>query len=806
MSQLSPSFNPSPLHAYDDEPVHLGERIQPHGVLLVLESVGWTIVKASQNSADYLNHTPNALIGTALSSWLEPHSIALIKEHQRREDQRPLYLSLTFALTKGAKRFDTYMHQVNESVILELEPGHELTAVELTSIQHSVTQSIAHLRTIPDLTQFLQAAVEAIQILSGYERVMIYQFDEQQAGSVVAETQATNGQAYLGLHYPATDIPKRVRDLYQQGMMRLVPHLSAPPVVLHSRHSLAQALPQGDRPNPDESAKRPSSHHSDCPTDSPINLSRSILRAVDPCCVDYHQNMGVEAFWVIALVNSGTLWGLIACHHSTAKPVPVPIRMACETLGQLIAAEVTSKIREEDIAYLNSLKVIQSDFVSSIAEAEDFKQALIHPQPRLLDLVSAKGAIVCLDQDVTLVGQTPNRQEVQALIEWTLSCEAHNSLFHTSCLSDHYPDAQTFKEKGSGVLILTISRLRRYLIIWFRPEVIQTVNWAGDPTTAVRTIENEQGQITLGPRSSFTQWKEMVTATALPWKKVELENALDLKNAIVGIVLNKADKLAQVNLELARSNRELDSFAYAASHDLKEPLRGITNFSNIIIRRYADKLDEAGVKRLKTLVRLAQRMDMLIDALLQFSRLGQTDLNRTTTDLDQLLQKVIDDMTTGWSDERLAPLITVVKPLPTMRCDAVLISDVFSNLISNAAKYTDHDRACIEIGWLWPQEYNETHLESNPDLLSEPPTYILEGRVQAPILYVKDQGIGIQKRHFQNIFKLFKRLHERDRYGGGSGVGLTITQRIIERHNGHIWVGSTYGTGTTFYFTLGLIT
>ncbi|MEM9216482.1 MAG: ATP-binding protein [Cyanobacteria bacterium P01_F01_bin.150] len=781
MSQASPPFRQPILDSYDNILVHLNELIQSYGVLLVLRPADLTIVRASQNSQDYLQISPSDLVGQSLSSFLCEDSRELIMHSQQHLKHRPIYLSLSAILADGPKRFDAHLHRMDESIILELEPGHSLTAMDVTSIQYSVARAIANLRAVSGLKAFLQAAVEEIQVMTDYERVLIYQFDDQHAGSVVAETivesQSSNQlPSYLGLHFPATDIPKLVRGFYQQGMVRYVPSLSTVSVPLSAAES--QNL---------------------------LDLSHSILRAVDSCCVEYHQNINVEAFFIIALVNNGSLWGLIACHHPTPKSLSVPVRSACETIGQLVAAEVTSKSRDEDLAYLNALKKLQSDFVRSIANATDFKQALIHPQPRLLDLVSATGVAVCLDRDVTLMGQTPNHEDVEALIEWTLSCDAHGSLFHTNCLTKHYADGQAFKDTGSGVLILTISPLRRYLIIWFRPEVIQTVDWAGDPAIAVQAVENEQGEMTLGPRSSFAQWKETVAATSLPWKEVELENALDLKNAIVGIVLNKADKLAQVNLELARSNRELDSFAYAASHDLKEPLRGITNFSNIILRRYADQLDDTGVKRLQTLVRLAQRMDMLIDALLQFSRLGQADLKQTSTDLNKLLQKVIEDLNIGWSDDRLAPLITITKPLPTLDCDAVLISDVFSNLISNAVKYTDQNQARIEIGWLWPNEYKETYLATDSPLLSEPPMAILGDHTEVPILYVKDRGIGIRQRHFQSIFKLFKRLHERDRYGGGSGVGLTITRRIIERHSGHIWVESVYGKGTTFYFTLGYI-
>ncbi|MEO0455059.1 MAG: ATP-binding protein [Cyanobacteria bacterium P01_A01_bin.114] len=753
---------------HDYYPVHLMGVIQSHGVLIALEENTLTILQVSQNSQDYLGVAPQALLGCSLSVLLQAASIEQLRQSLRACTDRPGYQLLSVTVSGKLESFDSFVHLANGQIVLELEPADERTGAELLSIQNTVAQGATRLRKIKDMTAFLQGAVEALQTLSGYERVMIYQFDAKQAGSVVAEVKPADEPSYLGLHYPATDIPALVRQLYQTGIQRFIPDLSAPQVgLIAAEHPL---------------------------TKTPLDLSQSILRGVDACCIEYHQNMNVAAFWVVALVKDNQLWGLMTGHHQTAKPLAYPVRSACELLGQLVAAELGSKVNEDEVRYLTKLKAIQSDFVASIAAAEDFKQALIHPEPRLLDLVNAKGAAVCLDQDVTLVGKTPSLEQVQSLIDWALTT-VHDGLFHTDCLSKQYPAALAFKTVASGVVILKISPLRRYLIFWFRPEVLQTVNWAGDPQSSVS--KTDSGRVVFSPRTSFEQWQETVVATALPWQAAELENAEDLKSAIVGIVLNKADELAQINLDLERSNRELDSFAYAASHDLKEPLRGITNFANILIRRHGSDLDETGINRLKTLVRLAQRMDALIDALLRFSRLGQTELNQQPTDLELLLQAVIEVLTVshldGTGETDGTPQIKIPRRLPTVTCDSMLISEVFSNLISNALKYTDKPCPLIEIGYLTVDEWQR----SSPN--DEVPA---AGSIAGPIFYVKDDGLGIHARHFQNIFRLFKRLHERDAYGGGTGVGLTLTQKIIERHGGHIWVTSTYGKGSEFYFLL----
>ena len=760
MQPSDPLHSPGRLQQdHESFPVHLMGLTQPHGVLMVLEQSTFIITQISENAASYLNASSQTLLGQPLLDLLE---ITTSTEHLQNClstcTEHPSYLPISISTPEAIKHFDGLIHRVNESIVLELEPTSLQTVIELKPLQNKLQQAVARLRKLEDITDFLQAAVREIQALTGYDRVMVYQFDENNAGEVVAEVKPAEEVSYLGLHYPATDIPALVRQIYQQTIVRFVPDLHAPGIELVSA----------------------------APAEAPLDLSQAILRGVDPCCIDYHQNMGVRAFLVIALVKNNQLWGLIACHHRAAKLLPYVVRSSCEVLGQLVAAELTSKVNRNELAYLNNLQTIQTDFVDSIARAKDFKQALIHPAPRLLDVVSAQGAAICLDEDITLIGDTPELADVQALIDWSMA-EQSTEIFHTHCLSNVYPDGAPIQAVASGLIVLKISQLRRYLILWFRPEVLQTVNWAGNPQDSV--VVADDGSLLLCPRTSFAQWKETVQATALPWHPAELTNALALKNAIVGIVLNKADELSQINLELEHRNRELDSFAYAASHDLKEPLRGITNFSNLMLRRYGQTLDESGVKRLKTLVKLAERMDRLIDALLKFSRLGQAELHYQPTDLNVTLSRVVEVLQAGREGTTPSMQMQVPRQLPTVMADPILITEVLSNLLSNALKYTHRSEPTIEVGYLDPDA---------PDRVSQDRKIASN----ACVIYVKDDGIGIHERHFQNIFRLFKRLHERDSYGGGTGVGLTIAKKIIERHGGQIWVESNAGAGTTFYFVL----
>ena len=228
---------------------------------------------------------------------------------------------------------------------------------------------------------------------------------------------------------------------------------------------------------------------------------------------------------------------------------------------------------------------------------------------------------------------------------------------------------------------------------------------------------------------------------------------------------------------LSRSNQELDDFAYIASHDLKEPMRGIANYSAFLAEDYSEKLDDAGRSKLETLQRLCGRMTDLLDALLQYSRLGRTDLAVGPTDLDAIVGQVLDSL--QFLIEERGVTIDRPAPLPVVRCDRARIGEVFRNLITNAIKYNDKNEKRVEIGARIPETPG------------------------SPIVFhVRDNGIGIREKHLDSVFRIFKRLHGRDQFGGGTGAGLTIAKKIVERHGGRIWIESTFGEGTTVLFTL----
>jgi signal transduction histidine kinase len=221
-------------------------------------------------------------------------------------------------------------------------------------------------------------------------------------------------------------------------------------------------------------------------------------------------------------------------------------------------------------------------------------------------------------------------------------------------------------------------------------------------------------------------------------------------------------------------NKSLDEFTYIAAHDLKEPLRGIHNYASFLKEDCADQLNENAVQHIESIQRLAERLSTLIDSLLDYSRLGAKELARNAVDVDAVVDAVAKDLNRIWTAEGVE--LRRNGPLGTAAGDAIRIGEIFQNLFTNAAKYNDKPLKWIEVG--------------------------CDRSGAQPVFYVRDNGIGIPAHHHENIFRIFKRLHEQNKFGGGTGAGLTIVKRIIERYGGRIWLESVPGEGTVFYFTL----
>ena len=520
-------------------------------------------------------------------------------------------------------------------------------------------------------------------------------------------------------------------------------------------------------------------------TGQPPDMTYAMLRSVSPVHLEYLRNLGVAATMTISLIREGQLWGMMTCHHTTPRLVSYELRELCQFIGKTFSALLPGKERADESGYQLRVRERQARLFEHVARHAHFVEGLYQATPTVMDVFDCGGAAICFDDDIITLGVTPTRPQLEHLLAW-LPKHASADVFHTHSYAALNPAGLAWSAPASGLLAVSLAGAPGNYLLWFRPEVVQNVSWAGQNDKPLALAD---GQVFHSPRQSFEEWKQLVEHTATPWRPLELAAAREIRQHISDVRLKlfnelqaRAQSLSRLNAELERSNDDLDSFAYVASHDLKEPLRGIHNYSLFLLEDYADQLDAEGVHKLQTLLRLSQRMEGLIESLFQLSRVGRTELEMNDIDLNGLVSEVIDQLQPRLAESPAT--ITVVGPLPTVRGNAVRLEEVFSNLLINALKYNDQPTKTVLVG-LAP---------AGPEPLPEPDRFHL--------FYVQDNGIGIDARHHGSVFKLFKRLHVQEKYGGGTGAGLTIAKKMVEKHGGTLWVESSPGRGATFYFTL----
>lgn len=744
----------------DAEPVQTPGCIQSRGALLVLRIADLTVIQASENAAQWIGAPPSALLGHPVAQVLgEPGQVCLCQLlATEKTDRNPLY-AFTLEARGTNPPLDVTLHTVQGLAIVELEPVDQASA--LPDYYQLVRASIGRLQGARTLGELSQIVCDEVHSLTGLDRVMVYKFHDDGHGEVVAEHKRSDLPPWLGLHYPAEDIPAPAREVFKQTWVRPVADVGG---------ALAELVPLA---NPD--------------TGTPLPMTHCALRGPSIMYTEYLQNIGVAASLTMSIRRGDALWGLIAGHHTTPRAFPWQLRAACELFAQVASLQHKAAEDREHLQYRLRMERVQQQLIAAAAQDGELA-AMVVTTPSLRDVLDADGAALHHRGRWWRVGSTPSEVELDALGAWLHErpelASVTRPIYACDALARVYPAGEAFAGVASGILAVMLSRPSRSLLVWFRPETVDTVRWAGQPGDKPMVTGPHGPRLT--PRRSFELFVESVRMRALPWKAVEIDAVLRLRMLVLELVVSHADKLADVNAALARTNEELDAFAYVASHDLKEPLRGIYKYAHQLLGDAALATDDQR-KRLDGLMRLTLRMDSLLESLLHYSRVGRAAIHAQPVALDDVVAEAIE-MVSARIAER-PTLLVKPRPLPVAMCDHVRVREVWTNLLSNALKYNDKPERRIEIGFIAPDE---------PAARDAMPAGA--GEV---VYFVRDNGIGIPVRHHDQVFRLFRRLHAQSDWGGGTGAGLTIVQKLVERHGGRVWLDSAPGVGATFYFTLG---
>jgi two-component system, chemotaxis family, sensor kinase Cph1 len=738
----------------DREPIHIPGAVQPHGVMVVLHPVDLTVLQATTNVASIFGLSLNELLGSSLDLLLGidsgPPLLNSLRELPRKP--RASYLGqwpIELRQTGKQAVCDVIAHRNEAGIVVEFEFQTCATcrggfgSLDFDSIFERLMLSLDEAEAIADMGL---AVCEVVHTLTGFDRVLIYQFEENWNGKVVSEFNAGPLPSYMHHRFPAADIPAQARELYRINTNRIIPTADFQPVAI-------------------EPVINPL-------TQKPLDMTASVLRSVSPVHVEYMKNMNTAASMSVSILRRGKLWGLIACHHSEVKHVPYPVRTACEHFVRAFSLRLSALEHIHDFERHAQVRTSFAKLLARMAHRGDFVAALRESQEELLMLAGAQGAAVITADEFALIGATPTEKQVRALGQWLFSTN-RSDVYDTDSLAAEYPLASEFRDRASGLLAVSISKLHPSYVMWFRPEVIGTIQWAGEPTKDVRGEANQNGTERLHPRQSFATWKETVRDRSLAWSVAERDGAAELRNAIVGIVLRKAEELAELNEELQRSNRELEAFSYSVSHDLRAPLRHIVGYAEILRASIGETISDKDNRCIATIIESSEYAGRLVDKLLAYSRLGQAELQRTPIDLNLLVSEVRKDVMREAEDREIE---WRVDSLPEVYADVMMLRMATRDLLSNAVKYTrSRDKAVIEIG----SRIEDSHV----------------------VVWIKDNGVGFDMQYADKLFGVFQRLHRWEDFEG-TGIGLANVRRVIERHGGRTWADAREGQGATFFLTL----
>lgn len=638
------------LSRCDQEPIRIPEAIQPHGLLLLVDPGTRTIQREAGPMA--------TVTGTA--SWLDRPVDDLLGDDLARR--------LT-AFTEGSGEgfagrwraadgldYDVVAHATDAGLVVEIEQGSQeaQTGVDLIVRLDSAAAALARATSVREVCQ---RAAEAFRALIGFERVMIYRFLEDGAGQVVAESRADGVDSFLNHYFPSTDIPQQARALYLLNPVRVIPDVAYEPQPVHP------------------------------PADRPLDMSHCGLRSVSPVHLAYLANMGVRASASMSIIIDGELWGLVACHGTRPRLLPYELRVASTTLARSLARQIKDRTEAELYRDRVRLRQVESELLGRLSTDRLLDRALGERARELSELVDSDGVAIVSENDVRCLGVTPPEAAIQWLADRVRDQPSLRPLA-THALSRRFPEAARWAAEASGLLGVYLPGDHPITLLWFRAEIIETVRWAGNPSTAVK--HGPAGALT--PRASFEAWSETVRGRSRRWAAAEIESVTRLRDALSDVAAVSQLRRLNRTLQVSLSDRDLrieqqEFLIREVNHRVQNSLTLVSSFLGLQAR-------EASPETRAELLEARRRVRAVS---LVHSRLYRSEAT-ASVDLERYFDELITDLGASMGVAWSAMIETELAPVQVETSRAVTVGLILTELIINAQKYAyDGDPGPIRI-------------------------------------------------------------------------------------------------------------
>ncbi|MBC3955161.1 ATP-binding protein [Pseudomonas triticifolii] len=741
MSQLDKDSFDALLANCADEAIQFPGAIQPHGLLFTLTEPELTVLQVSGNVHTVLGIEPQQVIGQPLQRALGAGWTDVIRSasvHESFVDAPHLLINV------NGIEFEAMMHRSQGALILELEiQDKDAQAVSYLERTGNLGRMLRQLHAAKDLETLYEISVREVQKMTGYDRVLIYRFEEEGHGQVIGEASSPSMELFNGLFFPASDIPEQARELYRRNWLRIIPDADYTPVPL---------VPQ----------LRPDTYQQ-------LDLSFSTLRSVSPIHCQYMKNMGVLSSMSVSLIQGDKLWGLISCGHRTPLYVSHELRSACQALGQVLSLQISamealevSRQREAKLLTLGRLHQ------SMITSEENVFDGLSHQPQLLMDLVGATGVAIIEDRQMHCYGTCPEPAQISALHTWIMA--SGEPVFSTHQLSSVYPPAEAYQAIASGVLAMSLPKPVDNGVIWFRPEVKESIQWSGDPTKPLNLESSDVG-MHLRPRTSFEIWKVEMTGIATKWSHGDRFAANDLRRSAL-----EDDLARQVNRE-QQAVRARDELVAVVSHDLRNPMTVISMLCGMMQKSFSSDGPHTSRRissAIDTMQQAASRMNVLLEDLLDTSKIeaGRYTITPQPLEVSQIFEEAYSLLAPLAMDKSIE-ISFDAEPDLKVKADPERLFQVLSNLIGNAIKFTP------KLG-----KIGVAAMSSGEEI----------------VFTVRDSGEGIPPEQLPHIFERYWTVKEGN--PSGTGLGLYISQGIIKAHGGVLAAESEVGHGSEFRFTV----
>ncbi len=533
MTNHTPAYQVDLLNC-DREPIHILGNIQPFGFLLCVGR-DWLISRVSDNIAEFTGRSPADLLGQPINTLFLPQAVHDLRNRLtllRGPDAVERLLNVQ--LLDGVPNFDVALHFSGDAIVMEAEPA----ARQDSDVGSLVRTLLARLNQASSMNAFLREGARQVRAITGFDRVMVYKFDNDGAGEVIAEAAGPGIDSFMGHHYPASDIPAQARRLYLRNIFRIIADVNATPVPL--------------TPGLDADGQ-------------PLDQSLSVLRAVSPIHIEYLKNMGITASLSISIIVGGRLWGLIACHHYSSRLPGMGMRTAAELFGQMFSLMLESRERAEAAEYENTARDSIDRLVSTIARDAESLSNSDWLAEMVLDAIPADGVAIQYNDHVVFKGMAPTADQFPDILAM-LNQASSNQIFVTEHLQSLVPAAAAYSDLAAGLIAIPLSTRPKDYIVLFRSEQLQSVRWAGNPN---KPIEPGPRGDRLTPRKSFEIWAEIVKGKCLPFTPAERRLAEAIRVGMLEVIVRLSEN---VNEERRRASERQELLIAELNHRVRNIL------------------------------------------------------------------------------------------------------------------------------------------------------------------------------------------------------------------------------------------